>query len=304
MLPLTKVSWKPFLNEQVIKRLKCKQASKTQAALSQNEPEIGCPSVPPRVQRSFIQMLLTLFYCLRGSCRAGFHGQAVLQTRVPWASRAVDQSPSWMGGLPSAMHSKTVPEQSWLFPCSLPSPFLVSDSSGAHWVSCSYQSHFSFELSAGKSTDNEWEWDSQNPQWFVLLCCVSPGQILIFHVEVHQDNTRVAAVSIPSQEMEVAVAKHIPSGRSFSQGNTTSLGWNPGLSETRGSLASGCNSDQISSHFPQQMQVLCRHTKVTARFCFSKGTLGAAPLLRQPVQVSACSPVTCGMKRKAPGKQW
>lgn len=46
MLPLSKVSWKSFLNEQVIKRLKCKQASKTQAALSQNEPETGKPSGP------------------------------------------------------------------------------------------------------------------------------------------------------------------------------------------------------------------------------------------------------------------
>lgn len=41
--------------------------------------------------------------------------------------------------------------------------------------------------------------------------------------------------------------------------------------------------DHTSLHFPHQMRVLCGHTKADRQSCFSKGSLGAAPLLREPV---------------------
>lgn len=151
MLPLSKVSWKPFLNEQVIKRLKCKQASKTQAALSQNEPETGKPSVLLRALSSFTQMLSTLLLSLWQ-----------LLGSVPRASCAVAQDPPWMSGFASAMHSRATSGHSWLLPCSYARPCFWSQAAQEHAVNILLLARLCllWVLEATRtSTDREWEWD-------------------------------------------------------------------------------------------------------------------------------------------------
>lgn len=47
-------------------------------------------------------------------------------------------------------------------------------------------------------------------------------------------------------------------------------------------FTTACRRDQISPHSPHQVQVLHSHTKADFQWFFSDGSLGAAPLPRQP----------------------
>lgn len=117
----------------------------------------------------------TLLFCLSGSWRAGSHRQAVL-----WPSLRC-------GRLACPLPCTAKPPQGRAGFCHVPVPAPISglrQLRSTLWVSCSYQGCLSFELAARKSTASEWERDSQRPWWFVLLCYLSPGQILIFQVEV------------------------------------------------------------------------------------------------------------------------
>lgn len=97
-----------------------------------------------------------------------------------------------MDGLSSAEHSKATPGYSWLLPHPHASPgfclsALLSPSLSLLWLGC--QERHSQRVKT-----------SHSPQWFVLLCYLSPGQILIFHMEVQEHTTQAAApASLPME---------------------------------------------------------------------------------------------------------
>lgn len=105
-----------------------------------------------------------------------------------------------MYGLSSAVHSKATPGYSWLFPHPHACPgfclsALLSPSLSLLWLGC--QERHSQRVKT-----------SQSPQWFVLLCYLSPGQILIFHTEVQEYTTQAAAAASLPMEWLQQVGAH------------------------------------------------------------------------------------------------